>query len=146
MFPLWRHSVNMGDFGADSQKSSWLYSSHACISHVDLFESTMVAATKKKLAATGVNGMTGKKTINGTEDLKGSQAYTPQFAWALTQAYLQNSATIRGVAKAVALRTLRTLRKDGPRELQKMDRACQWWKAAKLDQVFAYMGVDSDFA
>ena len=63
IFPLWRHSVNMGDFGADSQKSSWLYSSHACISHVDFFESTMVAATKKKLATTGVNGTTGKKTV-----------------------------------------------------------------------------------
>lgn len=114
MFPLWRHSVNMGDFGADTQKSSWLYSTHACISHVDLFESTMVSATKKKLAETGVNGITGKKTINGTKDLKGSQAYTPQFAWALTEAYRQNSANIRGVAKAVALRTLRALQEKGP--------------------------------
>ena len=106
----------------------------------------MVAATKKKLATTGVNGTTGKKTINGTQDLKGSQAYTRQFAWALTQAYRQNSADILGVAKAVALRTLRTLQKKGPRELQQTDSACQWWKAARLDQVFAYMGVPSDFA
>jgi hypothetical protein len=142
-FPLWRHSVNMGDFGADSQKSSWLYSSHACISHVDLFESTMLPPTKKKLATTGVNGVTGRKTINGTDDLKGSQAYTSQFAWALTQAYRQNSVDILHVAKTVACRTLRELQKNGPRKLQPMDANCQWWKAAKLEHVFAYMGIPS---
>ena len=147
MFPLWRHSVNLGEFGALSQKPSWLYASHACISHIDLFQSTMVAGkAKKTLAKAGVNPTTGKKTVNGTKDLKGSQAYTRQFAWALTQAYRHNSADILDAAKAVALRTLEALRRDGPRPLQHGECSCQWWKAARLDLVFAYMGVPEDFA
>ena len=139
-FALWRHSICMKDFEAPSLKPSWLYSSHSYISHVDRFHGTMVAEPVT-LAQTCIDAKTGKKCVNGTKDLKASQAYTRQFAWALLQAYRQNKANILEVAHAVRSRTLDELREKGPRELQDIDMACSWWKAARLDMVFAYLKV-----
>ena len=53
------------------------------------------------LAQTCIDAKTGKKCVNGTKDLKASQGYTRQFAWALLQAYRQNKANILEVAHAV---------------------------------------------
>ena len=137
LFPLWRHSVAMGDFGAATQKSSWLYSAHSCINQVDRYHSTMLAESKTKLAHLRIDGL-GKRCVDGSEHLKGSQAYTRQFGWALLQVYRQNVDHIKSVANHAYARSLDDLRRSGPISLSS-EVGCSWWDAAMLDMVEMYL-------
>ena len=136
-FPLWRQSVCMGDFGADTQKATWLYCDHACIARIDHFQSSMVAGSKTSLATTRVDDF-GNKCVDGNANLKRSQAYTRQFGWALVQTYRMHQEHIQGIAHEVRDRTLRELRAS-PESICPEFTPCSWFRAARLDVVFKYM-------
>ena len=136
-FPLWRQSVAMGDFGALSQKASWLYSGHSCIGQINLYHSTMRAETKTKLAHLRIDSL-GKRRVDGSEHLKGSQAYTAQFGWGLLQVYRQNLKHIKSVSDSAYQRCLDDLRHSGPISISS-EAGCSWWRAARLDMVEKYL-------
>jgi hypothetical protein len=76
---IYRLGVPMGWFNAPTRKDSWLYSTKPDVRRIlDYALIYPRDGTERKLVRTYV-GPDGRQRVDGAPDLKGSQAYTPEF-------------------------------------------------------------------
>ena len=92
---IFRVSVCMGDFGADTEKPSWLYSSWAGIKWINDYKTCHFTKDEntKALANTWVDRK-GNRKCTGNANLKQSQAYPAGFGKAVNKLYLQHKAEL----------------------------------------------------
>ena len=70
----------MGDFGAETQKDSWVYSAHKFIQSLPDYKSTKFKrGTSKKEVAVVIIREDGTKNVVGGKDLKSTQEYPMGF-------------------------------------------------------------------
>jgi hypothetical protein len=80
-----RKHIVMQDYGACSEKATWLYSSHPCIADIDLFREPYQGTGVKLVKRDG-------HKVTGNSKLKASQHYPPGFGRALNFVYEKNKA------------------------------------------------------
>jgi hypothetical protein len=78
---LWRVHVQMKDYGAASQKSTWLYSGHKDIEDLEKFKPILLAEeTPEKVQLCNKHeDKNGRTRVSGNANLKLSQSYPPRF-------------------------------------------------------------------
>ena len=84
LIPVFRHFIQMKDYGAPTQKGTWLYCSDPWISDIALFKAKAGPSAEhgKEMVVHYVDSK-GIKRIAGGRDLKGSQAYPKGFGTAV---------------------------------------------------------------
>ena len=85
----YRKPINMGDYGALTQKPTWLYSGHAYINDLDKFRPVRLPKKegKHELVVCYYDSK-GVARIKGSKFLKASQAYPPAFFVLVCQHFL----------------------------------------------------------
>ena len=71
----------MGDFGAASQKDSWLYSGHKFIQSLPNYKSAKFKRDASKEVTVVIIREDGAKNVMGGKDLKGTQEYPMGFSF-----------------------------------------------------------------
>jgi hypothetical protein len=147
----------MGCFGKDTEKPVWLFSPSPFILDIDKYQTCKWIRRKnrrienkhRKCSATRVQtyyeytNKKGERKYNGGRDLKGTQNYTPEFGYALSQLYLDNASKQRDIALATeaALQT-RLASMTGPFHPFGFDvdaRAHAHWPDAGLNSVLNFL-------
>ena len=86
-FELLRTTIQQGNFGAFSQKPTWLYTLDDAVDSIDDYEDP----NRDKLSlARKYESRDGRTSFAGTEHLKSSQAYTAKFGHALHMCWKAN--------------------------------------------------------
>jgi hypothetical protein len=81
MTQVFRHTIRMWDYGAQSEKPTWIYSNFAEVAHIDMFKSGRLSRKRKHLEITHhFVDKTGVHRSRGGKDLKATQTYTEGFA------------------------------------------------------------------
>jgi len=98
---VYRGTIRMGAFGADSEKPTWLYSNHPWIREIDMLCSRWwheglgkVSLTTVLVRADGSRATTGEK-----REMKESQHYPEAFGEAVAAVHHRHSADLRRVKK-----------------------------------------------
>ncbi|CAJ1360896.1 unnamed protein product [Effrenium voratum] len=131
---VYKKHIRMGDFGAASEKGTWLYSSHKFIDDIYKHKPYTVPLEKKK-AVQLVDHYTdrrGQRRIKGNAQLKGSQAYPLPFGKALAKLRTAHAVEVRSDAQALLRRKVIKKRKG-------VQFSSYWLKAAKLEPVLEYL-------
>lgn len=81
---MYRHSLKMWDFGANSTKPTWLYSNMPWIRQLDDFRPVLQERSTKKLVDSW-QASDGKQKCQGNRNTKGSQAYPRGFGEAFEE-------------------------------------------------------------
>lgn len=82
---IWRLTLHMMDYGAPTEKATWIYSNYKDVANLDLFRSGRARHRRKQQSVklcTHVKGDDGVVRAYGGPDLKSSQTYTPEFGFA----------------------------------------------------------------
>jgi hypothetical protein len=138
--PVFRHSFNMRDHGGGSLKPTWIYSNRDFVSELDEVAAGASGEAPKQLARRYEDG-NGRMRVQGTEHLKGSQAYPVQFGLAVARIYQRHEEQLKrdaAIAKADAL-TLLDANHENLVEMSCND--SDLWTDAGLSSVLSYLQV-----
>lgn len=88
-FNLFRVSFPMGNFGGETQKDTWCYSFHSCVMKLPQYATTKFVKANSGIQVVVVKtDKSGKTSVSGGKDLKGTQHYPDGFGEAITNLYL----------------------------------------------------------
>ncbi len=96
-FDVYRHSFSMACFGGETQKQTWLWSSHSFISGIDKF-GTPPERKQTKLDLVEVWTTGGKRKFRGNDQTKSSQTYPTQFGEAVAKLYDKHDTDLKADA------------------------------------------------
>ena len=130
-YGIHRVYISMGDYGASSQKPTWLYSAHECIENIKMFTLPGARRRKRRLATEYIDKR-GEMKIMGNARVKRSQAYTTAFAAALVKVYQHSEASILEASDRLMKKTKDLDMPDIYQTAKGSDR----WLDARLDAVF----------
>ena len=89
---IWKKSFLMKNFGARTEKGTWLYSNHPEVNDIDQYYipwHERCCASNVEMVRKTVNAA-GKLCINGGRDLKGSQSYPRAFGCAVAKLFTRH--------------------------------------------------------
>ncbi|CAK9026290.1 unnamed protein product, partial [Durusdinium trenchii] len=72
---MWKHTISMGRYGANSDKPTWLYASHNCVEDLEDFKPKWLPEREEVEMAVIYEDSKGLKRVKGGRHLKASQAY-----------------------------------------------------------------------
>ncbi|CAK9060067.1 Putative rhamnose biosynthetic enzyme 1 [Durusdinium trenchii] len=107
---LWRHYIAMRDYGAPTQKPTWLYSSLKCIESLSQFRPRQlpkIVEEEPKEMVIHYKDKEGKARIQGGKDLKSSENYPIWFGRSMSRMRSRYAAQVRKDAKKIVKRYLK---------------------------------------
>ncbi|CAK8987246.1 Uncharacterized protein (Fragment), partial [Durusdinium trenchii] len=132
---MWKHTISMGRYGANSDKPTWLYASHNCVEDLEDFKPKWLPEREDVEMAVIYEDSKGLKRVKGGRHLKASQAYPIGFGKALSQLRSSRAAQIRAAARSAMKHNLMSYQ-SVPRNTRADSR---WSKHAKLHEIFDYL-------
>lgn len=87
---IWRVSIQMGRFGGETKKPTWVYSAHRCVLALTEYACSSLPRSGQKQTAVRTHAPDGQILVCGGCDLKGTQSYPWGFGRAVTQLYVDH--------------------------------------------------------
>ena len=140
---LYRISLRMGDYGADTEKPSWLYTTSKELENIGKLKTRhfQKGDAEHNLATSYVDGGGNRRCV-GNQFLKGSQAYPRGFGVAVHKVYMQHQAVFQ--ARAAAIGIAASSRRPNILKLFNIaagngESKKAMWGDAKVTEVFTYL-------
>jgi len=135
MIDVWKHCIQMKNFGAPSAKPTWLYSSHSDVERLMEFAPSWVPPAPEVEMAVKYIDRRGKQRVKGGKHLKGSQSYPVPFGRSLSQLRSTLASRLRKDARATVKQNLK-----GYLKVKRNTRAdARWIKHANLGPIFEFL-------
>ncbi|CAL1153538.1 unnamed protein product [Cladocopium goreaui] len=130
----YRKHIHMRDFGAGSQKPTWLYSGHRYVDDINSFKPPRLPQARKTALVDHYVDSKGVKRIKGSKAMKSSQSYPRQFGTAVARLRTRYLTRVKKDASNL-------LKTSGPvRKLTKRQSSFNVWvNAASLTSVIQYL-------
>lgn len=129
---VWRTSLNMADFGGSSLKPLWVYSNRQFVHELAEWAQPVKLTDPTKLAKVYIDSA-GRKRVQGTSELKASQAYPDRLGEAAAGVFLRHE----GELKKAHAESVAQLGKAAGSGLQSAD--ADPWADADLAPVFDFL-------
>jgi len=127
---IWRLHLWMGQYGAKTQKGTWLYSTHKFVDTLHKYR-TNIGVHQRKASLVLRTNRHGEKQVTATKDLKASQRYPKGFGEAVRKVYQKHKRQLHREARA-KLREARLVHVDLDAILNRKQKL---WKEAGLKKV-----------
>ncbi|CAK9103962.1 unnamed protein product [Durusdinium trenchii] len=107
---VWKHCLQMQQFGAPTAKPTWLYASDAAIDQLEDFRPRHLPPPPPVEMAVIYTDSSGKQRVKGGKHLKASQSYPLPFGKALARLRSRHHERLRSAARAALKRNMKNYR------------------------------------